>query len=158
MSELHGAISDTERDRFDALVDEAVDALPSAIRRLLDEVPLIVIDAPTADMLRDLGIDPADSAARDEICGLHSGTPYTDPAIDSPPVLPGTIHLFRRGLILQAGGWAAIREDGAVFEDGEPDLRPPEDRMYEEIMITILHEVGHQFGLDEDDLERLGYE
>lgn len=151
-------IPDAERDRFDDLVDEAVDALPPAIRRLLDEVPLIVIDEATDEMLRDLGIDPSDDDARAELCGLHSGTPYTDPALDAPPSLPGTIHLFRRGVVSQAGGWGAERDDGLVFEDGEPDDRPPDDRVYEEIMITILHEIGHQFGLDEDDLERLGYQ
>jgi predicted Zn-dependent protease with MMP-like domain len=151
-------ISDTERDRFDGLVDEAVEALPPAIRRLLDEVPLIVIDEPTGEMLRDLGIDPGDHDARGELCGLHSGTPYTDPAFDAPPTLPGTIHVFRRGIVTQAGGWGATRDDGLVFEDGEADDRPPDDRVYEEIMITILHEIGHQFGLDEDDLERLGYQ
>jgi predicted Zn-dependent protease with MMP-like domain len=151
-------LSEAERDRFDALVDEAVDALPRAIRRLLDEVPLIVIDEPSDDMLRDLGIDPRDHEARAEICGLHSGQPYTEPAFDSPPTLPGTIHLFRRGTIAQAGGWGAVRDDGLTFEDGTPDDRPPDDRVYEEIMITILHEIGHQFGLDEDDLERLGYQ
>jgi predicted Zn-dependent protease with MMP-like domain len=32
-----------------------------------------------------------------------------------------------------------------------------EDRVREEIRITVLHEIGHHFGLDEDDLDRLGY-
>lgn len=145
-------ITDAERDRFDALVDEAVDALPPAIRDLLEEVPLIVIDEPTPTMLRDLGIDPADPLAAGEICGLHSGVPDTEPALDAPPTLPGTIHLFRRGTIAQAGGWGERRADGI------DDDRPADDRVYEEIMVTILHEVGHQFGLDEDDLERLGFE
>lgn len=143
---------DEERDRFDALVEEAIDELPPAIRDLLEEVPLIVIDEPTDTMLRDLGIDPADRDARLELCGLHTGVPDTEPRLDAPPILPGMIHLFRRGVIAQAGGWGRVRDDGFTEDD-----RPPDDRVYEEIMITVLHEIGHQFGLDEDDLERLGY-
>lgn len=146
-------IPNSERERFDALVEEALDELPPGIRELLDEVPLIVVDEPTERMLRDLGHDPADPDIRAEICGLHSGQPYTEPALDAPPSLPCTIHLFRRGIVVQSGGWGARRDDGI-----DDDTRPPDDRVYEEIMITMLHEIGHQFGLDEDDLIRLGYE
>jgi predicted Zn-dependent protease with MMP-like domain len=49
-----------------------------------------------------------------------------------------------------AGGW----EEG-VDEDGTP--YGGEARVREEIRITVLHEIGHHFGLGEDDLERLGY-
>jgi predicted Zn-dependent protease with MMP-like domain len=49
--------------------------------------------------------------------------------------------LFRVGILEQAGGWEA-----------------GEDAIVEEIRITLLHEIGHQFGLDEEDLRRLGYE
>jgi predicted Zn-dependent protease with MMP-like domain len=51
--------------------------------------------------------------------------------------------LYRLGIIAAAGGW------------DQPDA---DDIVYEEIMITLLHEMGHQFGLDEEDLRRLGYE
>ncbi len=146
-------IPQPERDRFDDLVEEALAELPPAIRSLLDEVPLVVIDEPDKRMLRDLGHDPGDPHIREEICGLHSGQPYTEPALDTPPTLPGVIHLFRRGIVIQAGGWGPRRDDG--FDE---DTRPADDRVYEEIMITLLHEIGHQFGLDEDDLVRLGYE
>lgn len=145
-------LADAERDRFDALVEEALDELPPAIRDLLEEVPLIVIDEPTDTMLRDLGLDPADRDVRAELCGLHTGVPNTEAGLEAPPTLPGMIHLFRRGTIAQAGGWGAVRNDGFAEDD-----RPADDRVYEEIMITLLHEIGHQFGLDEDDLERLGY-
>jgi predicted Zn-dependent protease with MMP-like domain len=135
------------RDRFDGLVEEALDALPDALRDLLEEVPLIVLDEPTPEMLRDVGMDPADPASAEELCGLHTGIPDTERGVDPPLDLPGDIHLFRRGIIAQAGGWGRV----------EGDDRPADDRVYEEIMITLLHEIGHRFGLDEDDLERLGY-
>ena len=160
-------ITDAERERFDALVEEALEELPPQIRDLLEEVPLIVIDAPSPTMLRDLGCEPRgpdEDDLRLEFCGLHSGQPYTEPGLDAPPELPGTIHLFRAGIIAHAGGWgdrpvyltSGPVEDG--FEDDTEDTRSADDRVYEEIMITLLHEIGHQFGLDEDDLFRLGYD
>ena len=148
-----GDLTEHERERFDELVEEALDALPPGIRDLLEDVPLIVIDEPDGAMLRDLGYDPRDPDIRSEICGLHSGEPYTEPGLDAPPALPGMIHVFRRGVIVQAGGWGVRRNDGI-----DDDTRPADDRVYEEIMITLLHEIGHQFGLDEDDLARLGYD
>lgn len=131
-----------ERDRFDALVEDALDALPRRVRALLDEVPLVVEDEPSAQILRDLGIGPDDASAPDEICGLHTGTAMTDRAAVHED-LPDVIHLFRRGIVSLAGGW------------GQPNA---DEEVYEEIRITLLHEIGHHFGLDEDDLEELGYE
>jgi len=135
-------LTPAERDRFDALVEDALEALPPRVRSLLDEVPLVVLDEPTPEMLRDLGIDPADADALDELCGLHSGTAITERSIEHPE-LPDVIHLFRRGIVALAGGW---------------DQEHADERIYEEVRITLLHEIGHHFGLSEEDLEELGYE
>ena len=138
------AITDRERDRFDALVEEALAELPEALHDLLAEVPLVVIDTPTDDILADLGMTAAEA---DELCGLHSGVPDTERSVEDGGVLPPQIHLFRVGIISEAGGWGPV----------DWDDRQADDRVYEQIVITLLHEIGHQFGLDEDDLERLGY-
>ena len=132
-----------ERDRFDALVDDAVASLPSRLRALLDEVPLVVLDQPEPAMLRDLGIDPGDAEALDELCGLHTGTALTERSVQQPADLPTVVHIFRRGIVALAGGW-----DGANADE----------EVYEEIRTTILHELGHHFGLDEDQLTDLGYD
>lgn len=136
-------MSPQHRDRFDALLEEVIDQLPNAIRELIDQVPVIVLDRPTAAMLRDLGIDPADEEGAASLCGLHSGTADTERSVEHSGLMPSNIHLFREGIVELAGGWNAERAD---------------DEIWEEIMVTLLHEVGHQFGLDEDDLEKLGYE
>jgi predicted Zn-dependent protease with MMP-like domain len=136
-------MNDDERDRFDALVEDAIEALPSRIRSLLEEVPVVVLDQPTRQMLIDLDIDPADESAADELCGLHTGTALTERSIEHSGELPTTVHLFRRGIIALAGGW----------DDPNAD-----EEIYEEIRTTLLHEIGHHFGLDEDDLTELGYE
>jgi predicted Zn-dependent protease with MMP-like domain len=135
----------SERERFDALVEEVLASLPESVRRLLDEAPVVLEDRPSRAMLRELGIDPSE----DDLCGLHTGIPLTQRSVSDHGILPDVIHLFREGIVDQAGGW----EEG---EDAEGPYGGVE-RIREEIRITLLHEIGHHFGLDEDDLERLGY-
>lgn len=145
-----------ERTRFDEILDEVVSSLPEAVLELFEEKPLVVEDRPAPGILRELGIPPE---AADEICGLHSGPMGERRAVDvnpdsSPAGEIGVIHVFREGIVACAGGWepwADVDEDGAAISGGGEEV------IRDEIRITILHEVGHHFGLDEDDLERLGY-
>jgi predicted Zn-dependent protease with MMP-like domain len=136
-------VTDAERERFDRLVEDAIEALPPQLRALLDEVPLVVLDQPDEPMLRDLGVDPADDEALDELCGLHTGTALTERSVAQSHDLPTVIHIFRRGIVSLAGGW---------------DQPSSDEEVYEEIRTTLLHEMGHHFGLDEDDLADLGYD
>jgi predicted Zn-dependent protease with MMP-like domain len=135
-------VTGEQRQRFDALVEDAIQALPPRIRALLDEVPVVVLDEPDAAMLRSLGADAHEPGAADEICGLHTGTMLTERSVEHAD-LPTVIHLFRRGILSLAGGW---------------DQPGAEDAIYEEVRVTLLHEIGHHFGLQEDDLERLGFD
>lgn len=144
-----------QRERFDRLVEDAIAALPEGISRLLQEVPIVVLDEPTGDMLADLGIDPGDEVARSELCGLHTGIALTERSVEHSGEMPTEVHLFRRGIVNLAGGWTAHEE---TDEQGEVWQVGGEEAIYEEIRITILHELGHHFGLDEDDLARLGYD
>lgn len=130
---------------FDAIVEEVLADLPVALQELVETVAVIVLDRPTPKMLEELGIDPADREAAMEICGMHSGTPDTDGGIDFSGDLPPQIHLFREGIIDLCGGFVPSDSDSAAA-------------VREEINVTLLHEIGHQFGLDEDDLEELGYQ
>ena len=145
-----------ERARFDALLDEVVGEMPEAILELFDEKPLVVEDRPGPEVLRELGIPPE---AADEICGLHSGPMGEVQAVDvggeSSPIHDiGVIHLYREGILACAGGWEPWEE---LDDDGQPVSGGGEALVREEIRVTILHEVGHHFGLDEDDLDRLGF-
>jgi predicted Zn-dependent protease with MMP-like domain len=136
-------VTEAERDRFDALVEDAIESLPARVRALLDEVPLVVIDQPDEAMLRDVGVAPGDEGALDELCGLHTGTALTERSVQHTHDLPTVIHLFRRGIVSLAGGWEGASAD---------------EEVYEEIRTTLLHEIGHHFGLDEDELAELGYD
>ena len=126
---------------FNDMLQRVIDALPDHIAALLDEVPVIVQDRPSLDQLRDLNIDPADEDEVLSLCGLHTGVANTERSVDTPD-MPSDIHLFRDGIVDLVGGWDV------------PDARR---LIEEEIRVTLLHEIGHQFGLDEDDLDRLGY-
>lgn len=129
------------QNRFDALLERLLAGLPERVRAVLDEVPLHVMDEPDRLILKDLGVEPADmDDAVEELCGLHTGFMLTERPIEMDAVLPDEIHLFRRGIALMAGGWDADDETVA-----------------EQIRITLLHEIGHHFGLEEEDLDELGY-
>ncbi|MBL8746166.1 MAG: metallopeptidase family protein [Phycisphaerae bacterium] len=144
-----------ERERFDALLEEALDNLPPRLHALLEEVPLVVDDRPEASLARELyeelgheeGETVEDFAA--SLCGLHTGVPLTEQSVTQSGEMPTSIRLFREGIVETAGGW----EVGPEETDEEVD-----DTVYEEIMITLLHEIGHHFGLKERDLEELGYD
>lgn len=136
-------MTDAQRQRFDELLGAVIEALPPPIHDVIEHVPLIVLDEPTPELLAELGIDAADTEAVYELCGFHTGVPDTEQSVEESGVLPPDIHLFRRGIILAAGGWARPRADAEIAQ---------------QIRITILHEIGHQFGLDEDNLADLGYD
>ncbi len=134
-----------ERERFDELFDEVLATLPDAVHRFIEECPLVLEDRPSRAILAELGIEDEDEL----LCGLHTGVPLTERSVDRTD-LSDVIHVFREGIVDMAGGW-----DEGVDEDGTP--YGGEVRIRKEIRITILHEIGHHFGLDEDDLDRLGY-
>ncbi len=136
-------MTDPERERFDALFEEALEQLPDRLRALLDEIPVVLDDRPAPELLRSMGL-PEDEL----LCGLHTGVALTERSVEHSGVPTDVIQLFREGIIDTAGGWTP--GDDETDEDVD-------DAVYEEIMITLLHEIGHHFGLDEDDLESLGY-
>ncbi len=136
-----------EREAFDDLLESVLEMLPPRLLDLLAETPLIVEDHPSPQMLAELGIDDDD----DVLCGLHSGTPLTERSVEHAGELPETIHLFREGILDHAGGWDRVLDDDGKWRGGDEDI-------IREIRITLLHEIGHHFGLDEDDLADLGYE
>ncbi|MCE2968315.1 MAG: metallopeptidase family protein [Phycisphaerales bacterium] len=152
------------QDRFDALLQDAIDALPDHFQDALHELPVIVEDRPDPAMIADLrreGVlpppeqpqsrdgnpreqpgDEDNSDTDDDLCGLHSGIAITEQSVNTAFELPPTIHIFREPIVRLAGGWEQPNAD---------------DEIYEEVRITLLHELGHHFGLDEDDLDELGY-
>lgn len=141
---------------FDAMVEAEIEALPAALRALLEEVPVIVEDEPDDATLAAFGLTRDEA---DELCGLHTGVAFTDRSVEASGELPSEIMLYRVGIVAEAGGWEERSTDAA--EEQTPGLEAMPHggiaAIREQIRITLLHEIGHQFGLDEDDLDRLGY-
>lgn len=130
-------MNDELRDHFDRLLDRELSKLPAHIHALLDETPLVVDDHPTPEMLVKLGLrHPA------ELCGLYHGLPLTEQSVEVPRQLPESIYLFRLGICRLSGCERAGQRTA--------ELR-------RQIRITLLHEIGHHFGLTEEDLEDAGY-
>jgi predicted Zn-dependent protease with MMP-like domain len=135
------------RERFDALLEQVLEALPQRLHELIEHAPIIVEDHPDPKLLIELGMDPDEES----LCGLHTGIPLTEHSVSDAPDLPVMIHIFREGIIDEAGGWERWQDEDGRWWGGEDAIR-------EEIRITVLHEIGHHFGLEEEDLEALGYE
>jgi predicted Zn-dependent protease with MMP-like domain len=121
------------KDRFEELVAEALDGLPDEFAALLDNVAVVVEEEPTEDDLLDVGVDPDDPDAdpdEGELFGLYQGVPLE--ARDSfYSALPDRVVIFR-GPILR---YCTSRRE-----------------VLREIRDTVIHELGHHFGLDEDDM------
>ena len=107
---------------FDALVEEALDAIPDEIASLVRNVVVLVEDEPPAD-------EP-------DLLGLYDGVALTERDGSLIPQLPDRIFLFRGPLL---------------------DMCDDEDHLVEEIRITVVHEIAHHFGIDDDRLHELGY-
>lgn len=131
----------SQRSLFDRMLDDIVDALPEHLHELLEEVPLIVEDEPSDALLADLGMMGGDA----DLCGLHWGTPLTERSVSGGDGMPDRMMIFR-GPILRLAGIYGRR----ITPEQQAELE-------RQIRITVLHEIGHHFGLDEDDLDVLGY-
>ena len=125
------------RDYFDSVLEEVADRLPAQARALLDEVAMYVEDHPAPEMLREFGI-----THRAGLCGLYTGIPLNKRSVHHSGVLSDVIHIFREGVLSMASD-----------HRGNIDER----ELRRQIRITILHELGHHFGMTEAELEELGY-
>jgi predicted Zn-dependent protease with MMP-like domain len=139
-------MTSSRRRTFDRWVDRVIAALPPRVAHLLEEAPLVVEDRPSPALLDELGLDPRE----DLLCGLHTGTPLTERSVQRGSDLPEMIQIFREDIVETAGGWHPWQDEEGTWWGGARRIR-------EQIRITILHEIGHHFGLEEQDLEGLGY-
>ena len=126
------------RRRFDALLEEVLDELPEHWHGLLDEVPLVVEDRPSRQVAREMGVRDDE-----ELCGLYTGIPLTRRSVEHSGTLPDQILIFRMGVLAQAV------DDGGRISNAA---------LRQQIRITVLHEMGHHFGLEEQALRDLGYQ
>jgi len=125
------------RRRFDEQLEHVLGALPPWVIDLIDRVPLHVEDYPSAEVMVRMGIHD-----RRQLCGLYTGIPLTERSVQHSGTLPDVVTIYREGVLASAA-------------DALGRIRT--NRLRREIRITLLHELAHHHGLDEDELRDLGY-
>jgi predicted Zn-dependent protease with MMP-like domain len=119
------------RARFAELVEQALAEMPEQFAQFLEEVPVEIKDRPTRKQLRSLGLDDDEF-----LLGLYHGRPRTERSVLDSAAIPDVIYIFQ--------------EDVELVCDSEAEL-------VQEVRKTVLHEIGHHFGMSEEDLDDLGY-
>lgn len=117
------------RSEFEQLVKEAVAGIPPKFRRAVANLAIVVEDEPSEAVLREMEIEPPDT-----LFGLYQGTPLTERTWGYGNTLPDRITLYQ-----------------GPIEDASED----EDDLVVCIGETLIHELGHYFGLSEEEIEEI---
>ena len=117
------------RDEFRACVDDALASIPDNFRDAMRNIAIVIEDEPSEEILEDVGIEPPDT-----LLGLYQGTPLTERGWAHGNTLPDKITLYQ-----------------AVIEDASDN----EDDVVVAIGETLIHEIGHYFGLSEEEIEEI---
>jgi len=115
---------------FEQLVDESLESLPDEIAGWLDNVAIIIAEWPTPEQLAQSGLGPGNM-----LLGLYVGVPKTHRGFTYGETVPDKIVIFRQPI--------------------QRLYRTP-DRIRAQVRRTVLHEIGHHFGLDEAQLRSAG--
>ena len=107
---------------------DAFDNLPRSIREYVENVPLLVEDYPSPELLAEEDLSP-------QILGIYIGVPRTEAGANDQPQDLTRVILYKKNL-------------EKVCRD--------EDELVEQIQVTVRHEIGHHLGLSEEDLEGVG--
>lgn len=119
-----------ERSRFEQLVEEVFEDLPEELLDYVDNAVFVVEDWPDAETLASQGL-----TRRSDLLGLYHGLPLDERRIDTTGNLPDRILLYQKSIERYA------REMGEYLDDVIYD--------------TLLHEIGHHFGLSEEELREM---
>ena len=109
-----------------------LERLPKEFLSRLHNVEIVIEKRPTKSRLKAMGLDPQ----QDALYGLYEGTPLSERSALQPPLLPDKITIFSEPLLRDFSDPAELRK---------------------QIRLTLLHEIGHYFGMDEDEIADLGY-
>jgi predicted Zn-dependent protease with MMP-like domain len=133
----HPTLNSRTRERFDKQFEWVLEHMPPLIHEIIEKVPLLVEDYPSDDVMDRMGIE-----CIDDLCGLYTGIPIGEKSVLHSGVMPDAVTIYREGVLS-----ASADRHGRITTE----------RLREEIRITILHELAHHHGLDEEELRKLGY-
>lgn len=123
---------------FEEVIQEALDGMPDEFLEALDNIAIVMADEPSDDQLEGLEEDGSLGGAmyEDELLGLFDGLSLVERADGFEDDIPDVITIFK-----------------GPHERCFPDRAD----MVNEIRKTVIHEIGHYFGLDDERLHAIGY-
>ncbi|MBV8491467.1 MAG: metallopeptidase family protein [Candidatus Eremiobacteraeota bacterium] len=121
-------MSELSLEEFEEIVDEALSSLPKRFAGMIENVAIAVEEEPTAEDLES--VEPGEDGEHDELLGIYRGVPLTE-RDHSMLLLPDEIAIFRGAI----GRVARTRQEAV-----------------KEVRETIVHELGHYFGLEDEDM------
>lgn len=116
------------RESFRELVEEAIDTIPRKFSREVKNLAIVIEDEPSVELLEEMEMDPE----VDSLLGLYQGTPLNERGWGYGNQLPDRITLFQ----------------GTIEDECEGD----EDEIVVAIGETLIHELGHYFGMTEEQI------
>ncbi|NHM17049.1 Zn-dependent protease [Eggerthellaceae bacterium zg-887] len=125
-------------EEFERIVEEAIAAVPKRFREAMENIVIVIEDEPTDDDFEaaDSPESYGGSFCDDELLGLYDGISLPDRVDFYELDVPDVITVYKG-------------PHERCFED--------RDELVEEVGKTIVHEIGHYFGLDDDKLYDMGY-
>ena len=118
-----------QRDAFERLVAEALASIPRRFKNAMQNIAIVVEDEPSQELLDEMEIEPPDT-----LLGLYQGTPLTERTWGYGNALPDRVLIFQ----------------GPHERDAED-----EDDLVVSIGETLIHEIGHYFGMSEEEIEEI---
>src|SRR3954463_4221372 len=118
-----------QREKFESLVADALASIPRRFREAIQNLVIVVEDEPSRELLREMDIQ-----APGTLLGLYSGTPLTERGWDFGNRLPDRIQIFQ----------------GPHERESDDD-----DDLVVAIAETLIHEIGHYFGMSEEQIEEI---
>jgi predicted Zn-dependent protease with MMP-like domain len=116
-----------KRADFERLVADALASIPPRFRDAMRNIVIVVEGEPSPDLLADMEIEPPDT-----LLGLYQGIPLTERQWGAGNQLPDRILIFQ-------GPHERAAED--------------EDDLADAVAETLIHEIGHYFGMSEEEIE-----
>ena len=117
------------REEFATLIEEALTLIPENFREAMRNIAIIVEEYPPTEILTEMEIEPPDT-----LYGLYLGTPITERRWDDGNREPDQIVLYQ-----------GPHEEDAVNEDDLVAM----------VAETLIHEIGHYFGMSEEEIEEV---